>query len=301
MTQPPTHHNPKQILPANAGLLPGAGVGFKPQHFDALLSDSRPVTFVEVHAENYLGDGGRPHAQLKVLRERFALSIHGVGLSIGGIESLDASYLERIARLVDRYEPQVFSEHLAWSSHDGTYFNDLLPVGYDHPTLHRVCRHIDQVQSRLSRPILLENPSTYLEFAGNDFHEAQFLNEIVRRTGCGLLLDVNNVHVSCFNHGWDPLTYIDTLNMSAVGEVHLAGHVEERRDLAAPLLIDTHGTPVASAVWALYTQVIALTGKVPTLIEWDTDVPEYTTLRSEAKRAESIMDLVCAALSERAA
>jgi uncharacterized protein len=301
VNQTPAHHPKTPVLLANAGSLPGAGVGFKPQHFDDILSDSRPIGFVEVHAENYLGAGGRPHAQLRALRERFGLSIHGVGLSIGGSGPLDVVHLERIARLVERYEPMLFSEHLAWSSHGGRFFNDLLPIAYDVPTLSRVCDHIDQIQSRLGRRMLLENPSTYLEFADNSFDEPQFLNEIVRRTGCGLLLDINNVHVSCFNHGHDALTYIETLRMDAVGEIHLAGHAEERVGLIDPILIDSHGATVNARVWSLYSCAVSLTHRVPTLIEWDTDVPQYRVLRAEAKRAEAVMDLVCNALSGQAA
>ena len=216
-----------------------AGIGLKPQHFREVL-DTRPdIGFFEVHAENYMVDGGPFHHFLGRVREHYALSLHGVGLSIGGEGALDEKHLDRLAALIVRYEPASFSEHLAWSSHGGKFLNDLLPVPYDRPTLDRVCRHIDRVQERLQRRMLLENPATYLEFETSTLGETEFLREVLQRTGCGLLLDVNNVHVSCTNHGRDARAYIRELPLDAVGEIHLAGFTRDQDTAGAPLLIDS--------------------------------------------------------------
>ncbi|WP_298493839.1 DUF692 domain-containing protein [uncultured Maritimibacter sp.] len=266
------------------GLPATVGVGFKPQHYANLISDPGAVGWLEIHAENYLGDGGRPLAQLRALAERFPISVHGVGLSIGG-ETLDEDHLARVAHLVRWLEPARFSEHLAWSSHGGLFFNDLLPLPYTAVTLTRVCRHIDRVQEVLGRQLLLENPSLYLEFTDTEMEETEFLREIVRRTGCGLLLDVNNVQVSCTNQRIDPRAYLAGFPMQAVGEIHLGGHDQQSDSTGAPLLIDSHGCEVAEDVWTLYAETIARTGPVATLIEWDTDVPDWSTLEAEAVRA----------------
>lgn len=274
---------------AKGGLPARAGVSLKPGHFRDVL-DTRPdVGFFEVHAENYMVDGGPFHHFLGRIREHYPLSLHGVGLSIGAQGALDDAHLSRLAALIRRYEPASFSEHLAWSSHDEVFLNDLLPLPYDEVTLQRVCEHIDQVQMRLGRRMLLENPATYLEFEGSTMSETQFLTEVLQRTGCGLLLDVNNVHVSCINHGRGAHAYIDALPLDAVGEIHLAGFTPDRDAADAPLLIDSHGAPVADPVWALYAQVLARTGPLPTLIEWDTDVPDFATLLAEAARANAIL------------
>ncbi len=293
-------HAPQAPTPRvdDAGLPPRAGVGFKPTHLDGLLAD--PPAFVEVHAENYFGAGGLPHAQLRALCEQLPLSVHGVGLSIGGATSPDAGHLGRLATLLDRYQPASFSEHLAWATHDGRFFNDLLPLRYDNEALRRIAGHIDLVQARLGRRLLLENPSTYFLVPGSTWGEAAFLAELVRRTGCGLLLDVNNVHVSCHNNGGDPQAYVDALPLSAVGEIHLAGHFRDVAEDGEILLIDTHGAPVCAPVWDLYARVIARTGPLPTLIEWDTDVPEYAVLRDEARRADAMLaDASAAAFMHR--
>jgi uncharacterized protein len=266
-----------------------AGVGFKPMHFRDILTAARPVGFFEVHAENYMGAGGPPHAHLRALRERYALSIHGVGLSIGSMQPLDRDHLARLKTLCDRYQPESFSEHLAWSSHGGVYFNDLLPLPYTPQTLARVAEHIDQLQTTLGRTMLLENPSTYVGIADSTIAEVEFLAEVANRTGCGLLLDVNNVFVSATNQGMQALSYLETFPLDRVREIHLGGHDEETGDAGAPLLIDAHGSAVADAVWALYALVIARTGPLPTLIEWDNDVPDWPTLRAEAAAAEQIL------------
>jgi uncharacterized protein len=266
-----------------------AGVGFKPAHFRDILADAQSVGFLEVHAENYMGAGGPPHAQLRALRERYPLSIHGVGLSIGSMQRLDRDHLARLKALCDRYQPESFSEHLAWSSHGGVYFNDLLPLPYTPQTLARVAEHIDQVQTAVGRIMLLENPSTYVGLAASTIGEVEFLAELANRTGCGLLLDVNNVVVSATNHSMQALSYLEAFPLDRVREIHLGGHDEEIDHTGTPLLIDAHGSPVADAVWALYALVIARAGPLPTLIEWDTDVPDWPTLRAEAAAAEQIL------------
>jgi len=274
----------------NGSHLPArAGVGFKPAHFPDILAAAQPVGFFEVHAENYMGAGGPPHAQLRTLRDRYALSVHGVGLSIGSMQPLDRDHLSRLKTLCDRYQPESFSEHLAWSSHGGVYFNDLLPLPYTEQTLARVAEHIDQVQTALGRTMLLENPSTYVGIAESTMAEVDFLSEVASRTGCGLLLDVNNVFVSAHNQGTSALSYLDAFSLKRVKEVHLGGHREETDDTGVPLVIDAHGSPVAYAVWALYAEVIARAGPLPTLIEWDNDVPDWPTLRAEALAAERIL------------
>lgn len=267
-----------------------AGVGLKAGHAPMLLERGPAgflggAGFVEVHAENYMVDGGPMLRHLERVRERWPLSIHGVGLSIGGDGPLDLDHLDRLDRLLRRFEPRWFSEHLAWSSHGGHWFNDLLPLPYDRATLNRVCDHVDQVQERLRRALLLENPSTYLGYAGSTMDEAAFLAEVVRRTGCGLLLDVNNAYVSGVNHGRDPWAMIEALPAEAVAEIHLAGFAEDRDAVGDRLLIDHHGAAVDHAVWSLYERTIARLGPVPTLIERDNDVPPLAVLEEEAQRA----------------
>jgi uncharacterized protein len=272
-----------------SNLPPRAGVGFKPAHFHDIVGESRPVGFFEVHAENYMGAGGPPHARLAALRERFPLSLHGVGLSIGSMQPLDHDHLARLKTLCDRYRPESFSEHLAWSSHDGVYLNDLLPLPYTPATLAHVAEHIDQVQTALGREMLLENPSRYLQVAENTMPEVEFLAELSRRTGCGLLLDINNVFVSAINLGTDPQHYVDAFALERVKEVHLGGHHVDADDAGAPLLIDAHGAPIAPEVWALFARVIDRAGPIATLIEWDNDVPPWPILRAEADTAERML------------
>ena len=274
---------------------PGAGVGLKPQHFRDILGARPALGFFEVHAENYLGAGGPFHHYLGRIADHYPLSVHGVGLSIGG-RDLDLAHLDRLAALLARYEPQWFSEHLAWSRHGPVCLNDLLPVVYDKATLARVCAHVDRVQQRLRRRLLLENPATYLESRASTLPEAAFIGEVVRRTGCGLLLDVNNLYVSCVNHGRDARAELAALPLHAVGEIHLAGHAVEVDSAGDPLLIDNHGAPVAQAVWSLYGQAIARIGPVPTLIERDNDVPALDVLLAEAQQAERILQTAARAL-----
>ena len=270
--------------------LPNApGVGYKSRHFDGLMADPGQVRWIEVHAENYMGDGGRPHAQLRALQERFALSVHGVGLSIGGEGPLDTDHLARLKTLCDRTQPASFSEHLAWSTHGMEYLNDLLPLPYTEETLTRVAAHINQVQDVLGRQMLLENPSSYLVFEESDLSETDFLAEVIARTSCGLLLDVNNVFISATNLGLSPQGYIDAFPTDHVGEIHVGGHDDDTDDHGAPLLIDSHGKEVVDPVWDLLSYTLAQTGPKPVLVEWDNDVPDWPVLRAEANRAAEVL------------
>jgi len=277
-----------------------AGAGLKADHVQDVLDTGADIGFFEVHAENYMGAGGVPHRQLEAIRERYPLSLHGVGLSIGGEQALDKAHLQRLADLNRRYEPGLFSEHLAWSTHDTTYFNDLLPVPYDKATLDRVCDHIDEVQEKVGRKMLLENPSTYVAFEQSTMSELDFLKEITRRTGCGLLLDVNNVHVSSTNHARSATEYLQDFPMDRVGEIHLGGHAPDVDDAGRPLLIDAHDREVDDAVWALYETVVERNGPVPTLIEWDNDVPAWPVLLAEAQAADRILSQASGAGFKRA-
>lgn len=273
-----------------SNLPPTVGVGFKPQHYENIAEAAGPVCFIEVHAENYMGAGGLPHAMLARLRADHALSVHGVGLSIGGAEPLDTVHLQRLKQLCDRYQPHSVSEHLAWTSHEGVFFNDLLPLPYTEQTLDRVCLHVDEVQSVLGRQLLLENPSTYMQLYQSTLSETEFLQAVARRTGCGLLLDVNNVYVSSINNKTRPEDYLDAFALEHVRQIHLAGHNRDTDDEGALLLIDAHGSPVADPVWALYARTLAKTGPIATLIEWDNDIPAWSVLRSEAESAAAILD-----------
>lgn len=266
-----------------------AGTGLKPEHADDIFESKGAVDFFEIHAENYMGAGGPPHHLLRRVASDYALSVHGVGLSIGDAGPLDRDHLARLKKLIGEVRPTMFSEHLAWSSHDGVYLNDLLPLPYNAGTLDCVVRHIDEVQHTLNTRMLLENPSTYVSFGASDMDEVEFLCAIAQRTGCGLLLDVNNVYVSSVNHGFDAAAYIDRFPIELVGEIHLAGFAEDRDADAGRLLIDAHGAPVADAVWSLYRRALARSGPVPTLIEWDNDVPDFATMVAEVSLARAAL------------
>ncbi|WP_322012224.1 DUF692 domain-containing protein [Paraburkholderia sp. J12] len=272
-----------------------AGVGLKGEHCRTILATKPDIGFFEVHAENYMGAGGPPHRYLSTLRESYALSIHGVGLSIGADRPLDTDHLSRLKALVDRYAPGLLSEHLAWSSHDCGFLNDLLPLPYTARSLVRVADHIDQVQQTLGRQMLLENPSTYVAFEESTYAETDFIAAVVQRTGCGLLLDVNNVYVASINQEWDPFAYLEAYPLASVQQIHLAGHATQADEHGRPLLIDTHDRPVADIVWQLYERAIHRIGPTPTLIEWDTDLPDWPTLAAEAARAETVMRAAAAA------
>jgi uncharacterized protein len=267
-----------------------AGTSFKHQHLPAILAEGKQDGFFEVHAENYMGAGGPPHEALARIRRDHPVSLHGVCMSIGGLQPLDKDHLERFKALVDRYEPALVSEHLAWSTHDTTYFNDLLPLPYTQTTLARVADHIGEVQEAVRRPILLENPSTYVVFQQSTMSETDFIRELVRRTGCGLLLDVNNVFVSATNHGFSALDYLADFPLEYLGEIHLAGHCEQADDEGDLLLIDSHDRSVADAVWQLFEIVIGQCGPVPTLVEWDSAIPDWPVLKAEAAAAQAVLE-----------
>ncbi|MDR7220939.1 DUF692 domain-containing protein [Aminobacter aminovorans] len=274
-----------------AGALPvRAGLGLKPEHLDEILTTEPDIGFFEVHAENYMGDGGAPHRALAEIVARYPLSLHGVGLSIGAERPLDKAHLARLKALVERYRPQSLSEHLAWSTHESGFLNDLLPLPYTKQTLERVSAHVDEVQQTVGRHMLLENPSTYILFEDSTIDEIDFLDAIAERTGCGLLLDVNNVMVSAVNHQLDAFAYVDRFPVERVGEIHLAGYDETVDGAGDRLLIDAHNSTVADDVFSLYRHTIGRTGPVPTLIEWDNDVPAFAVLLAEATRAEAVLD-----------
>jgi uncharacterized protein (UPF0276 family) len=275
-----------------------AGAGLKPEHGEEIFAGPRRVDFFEIHAENYMGAGGPPHDLLRRIRAAYPLSVHGVGLSIGGAGALDREHLGRLKRLIDTYQPALFSEHLAWSSHDGIFLNDLLPLPYNEVSLAQVCEHVSQIQDSVGTRMLLENPSTYVVFGNSTMTEIEFLRAVAQRTGCGLLLDVNNVHVSAINHGFDAAAYIDAFPVQYVGEFHLAGFAEDCDSSGARLLIDDHGCPVGDAVWELYRRAL-LRHHAPTLIEWDNKVPPFAVLAAEVERARTLMDV--SAVRQRAA
>ncbi len=262
-----------------------AGVGLRHPHVLSFLEERPATAFLEVHSENYLGTGGPRRRALFDLARDYPLSFHGVGLSLGSAEGLDPRHLERLGRLFAEYQPTLISEHLSWSVAGGSYLNDLLPLPYTEEALDLVCRNVDAAQTAFGRRILLENPSSYLQFRHSSIPEAEFLAAIQRRTGCGLLLDVNNVYVSAENHGLDALAYLSALPAEAVEEIHLAGHA--RRPVGDQvLLIDDHGSAVPAAVWQLYEAALALTGPRPTLIEWDCNIPQLSVLLAEAAKAD---------------
>jgi uncharacterized protein (UPF0276 family) len=265
-----------------------AGIGLRFQHHQAIIENKPPVAWLEVHTENYMG-GGAPLRDLDVIRRKYPISLHAVGLSLGSAEGLDLGHLARIRRVVERVEPALVSEHLSWSTSGGVYLADLLPLPMTEEALETVCRHVDQTQSCLRRRILVENPSTYLRFRHSTIAEWEFLAAVAARTGCGILCDVNNIYVSAANHGWHASDYLTALPSSAVGEVHLAGHSIREFDGGRVLRIDDHGSRVIPEVWQLYSEALSLFGPVPSLIEWDTDVPPLDTLLDEAARAEALL------------
>ena len=275
-----------------------AGAGFKPEHFAAISAAPQPISFFEVHAENYMGAGGAPHAQLSFIRDNYTLSLHGVGLNIGSSERLDRTHLGRLKALCERYQPECVSEHLAWSSHGGVFFNDLLPLPYTETTLRSVIDHVDEAQNVLARRLLIENPATYVRFKESTIPEVEFLAAVARATGCGLLLDVNNVFVSARNHATSPSAYLEAFPLHLAGEIHLAGHFATEDTQGSPLCIDAHQAPVIADVLALFESVLARTGPLPTLIEWDNELPEWPALLAEVMKAQKCLDRearVCAA------
>jgi hypothetical protein len=261
-----------------------AGIGLRARHLDEIAACATPPGFLEIHAENYL-IGGPALRKIERLRADHVLSVHGVGLSLGSADGLDPRHLGRVAALVERLQPRFVSEHLAWSVVGGAYLNDLLPLPTTEESLAAVTRNVDRLQTALKRPVMIENPSSYVAFAQSTIPEAEFLAALVARTGCRLLCDVNNIFVSGANLGLDPAAYLAALPSAAIDEIHLAGHARNDAD-GETILIDDHGSRVSDAVWALYRQAIARFGQRPTLIEWDTDVPALDVLIDEARRAD---------------
>lgn len=269
---------------------PTAGLGLKPQHYSEALACPAPGLWFEVHPENYMVQGGPRLGWLAAIRERHPLSLHGVGMSLAGAEPPDAAHLRALRALIDRFEPFVVSEHLAWSRHAGAYHPDLLPFPRTRALLDRICDHVDAAQDVLGRRLLIENPSLYLTLTGHDMDEVEFLAALARRTGCGLLLDVNNVHVSAHNLGFDPVAYLDAVPAGLIGEVHLAGCAPDPQ-WGEALLIDSHAAPVSEDVWALYARLIARVGAKPTLIERDADLPPFDHLLAERDRAHGLLSV----------
>ncbi|MBL8200053.1 MAG: DUF692 domain-containing protein [Chromatiales bacterium] len=259
-----------------------AGIGLRSAHHDEFLHRRPAIPWVEVHSENFFADGGRQLQVLDAVRRDYGLSLHGVGLSLGGVDPLDPDHLRRLKRLVQRAEPVLVSEHVCWSSADGIFLNDLLPLPYTEAALSHTAARVAAVQDYLGRQILVENVSSYLQFEGAEMTEWDFLVQLAQRAGCRILLDVNNIYVSAVNHGFQAQDYLRAIPAELVGEVHLAGHT-----VADDILIDTHSAPVADAVWALYRDARRLLGPVPTLIEWDADLPALDRLLAEAARADA--------------
>lgn len=266
-----------------------AGIGLRsPHHRDALLSPVK-TGWLEVHSENYFGKGGIPLRDLEAIRADYPISLHGVGMSLGSTDELDRQHLRQLQDLIQRIEPGFVSEHLSWSSFGGRYLNDLLPMPYTDETLTHLTARISQVQDYLGRQLLIENPSSYLEYGFSSYSESSFINALAQRSGCGILLDINNVYVSCVNHGWNALDYLSDIAADKVGEIHLAGHSVKTVGEQS-ILIDTHNAPVSDAVWQLYQAAIQHLGSRPTLIEWDADLPEWQVLVAEAATADRYLE-----------
>ncbi len=263
-----------------------AGIGLRAPHYQAMLATRPALPFLEVHSENFFGDGGQPLRYLARFREDYPISTHGVGLSLGSTDPLDPEHLRRLKRLVEMLDPILVSEHLCWVGAGGRFLNDLLPIPYTDESLDHLVRRVGQVQDYLGRQILVENVSSYLQFAESSIPEWEFVAEVSRRAGCGILLDVNNIYVNACNHGFDARSFIDAIPPAAVGEIHLAGFEDTGR-----MLIDTHGAAVCDEVWALYAYTLSRTGVVPTLIEWDTDIPSLDILLGEARKADTCLSV----------
>jgi uncharacterized protein (UPF0276 family) len=266
----------------------GAGVGLRAQHHSQVLAEAPKIAWFEAHAENYFADGGSHVEVLHLIRERYPLSLHGVGLSLGSTDPLDPRHLSRLRRAIDRFEPSLVSEHLSWSSIDGRFANDLLPLPYTEEAIHHLASRIAAVQDALGRQILIENVSSYLQYTSSQMSEWAFVSAVAAQAGCGLLLDINNIYVAARNHGFDPIDYLHGIAPDAVQEFHLAGHSTVEID-GREILIDTHGTAVCDAVWDLYARALRRFGNLPTLIEWDTDLPALAVLMAEAQKADRFM------------
>jgi uncharacterized protein (UPF0276 family) len=265
-----------------------AGIGLRFQHHQSVIDTQSDVAWMEVHTENYMG-GGTPLRYLDAIRRDVPMSLHGVGLSLGSAGGLDPGHLERIRLVAERIEPGLMSEHIAWSVVDDAYLADLLPLPMTEEALDVVCRHVDQMHLYLKRRILVENPSTYLRFRHSTIPEWEFMAAVAARTGCGILCDINNIYVSAQNHGWNASAYLAGLPPAAIGEIHLAGHAVRQLADGRTLRIDDHASSVIPEVWALYREALARFGPVPTLIEWDNNVPPLETLLKEARYAQALI------------
>ena len=266
-----------------------AGIGLRAPHYQAILETRPAVGWLEAHSENYFGDGGPPLDYLTRIRAHYPLSLHGVGLSLGSTDSLNRDHLRRLKRLIERFEPGLVSEHLSWGSVAGLYANDLLPLPYTQEALEHFAHRVEQTQAFLQRRILIENPSSYLHYRHSTIPEWEFLAEVARRSGCGILLDVNNIHVSAANLGFDPHRYLQAIPVAEVGEIHLAGFAVNRYP-EGEVLIDNHGSRVHEPVWTLYREAVGRFGLVPTLVEWDSEIPDLAVLVEEAGHADRILE-----------
>jgi uncharacterized protein len=294
--QPEGELIPSAMPVSTAGVPAAAGIGLRFQHHQEVLETQPAIAWLEVHTENYLG-GGPSARTLDAVRRNYPLSLHGVGLSLGSVGALDLEHLLRVREAVRRFEPGLVSEHLSWSIVTGNYLPDLLPLPMTEEALNVVSRHVEQAQSVLGRRLLVENPSTYVQFAHSTIPEWEFLACLAQRTGCGILCDVNNIFVSATNHGWDMDTYLRGLPEGAIGEVHLAGHATRQLQGGGTLLIDDHASTVAPEVWRLYAQAMQLYGPVPTLVEWDNNIPSLEVLLSQARKASELLEVDLASVA----
>jgi uncharacterized protein (UPF0276 family) len=283
------HPYQTQLLCGHAPIPACAGVGLRSHHHRDAFNSHAKAGWLEVHSENYFGKGGAPLRYLESIRADYPISLHGVGMSVGSVDELDYKHLRKLKDLIVRIEPGLVSEHLSWSSFGGHYLNDLAPLPYTDETLAHLVARINEVQEFLNRQLLIENPSSYLEYDYSTYMESSFLNELARRSGCGILLDINNVYVSCANHGWNPLDYIQDIDAERVAEIHLAGH-SVNTVAGRNILIDTHNGPVSEPVWELYRFALQRLGRVPTLIEWDADLPVWQVLIGEADKADAYLE-----------
>jgi uncharacterized protein len=270
-----------------AAIVTRVGIGLRSPYAAEIAAVRPPLGFLEVHAENYMAETAGLDRLLE-LRCDYPVSLHGVALSLGSAEELDSGHLSRLKALIERVEPMLVSEHLAWSAIGGIYLNDLLPLPYTEESLDLFCHHVEEAHEALGRRLLIENPSSYLRYRHSSIPEAEFLAEVARRTGCGILCDVNNIYVSARNFGFDPLAYLDTLPADLIGEIHLAGH-HAAEDV--DILIDDHGSRIAEPVWELYAEALRRLGPVPILIEWDTNLPALEDLLDEARHAQELADV----------
>jgi len=273
---------------ARSPIPPDCGIGLRAPHADELIATRPDIGWIEVHSENYFSEGGTPLRMLEDARAHYPLSLHGIGASLGSVDPLNTLHLSKLKRLIQRVEPGLVSEHLCWSSVDGRYLNDLLPMPYTDEALAHIAYRIEQVQEFLGRQILIENLSSYLQYRHSVIPEWEFMAEVARRAGCGILLDVNNVYVSSRNLGFSAETYLAAVPRKAVQEIHLAGHTVKTFP-EGEVLIDTHSTVVSDPVWSLYRQALKRFGQVPTLIEWDTELPALSVLVGEAHAARRCM------------